>query len=107
MVVLGILELNNMKNYKSICCQEDTKIINNERICDKCKKVCHCYEQHSNITIYDEPDKDKPCMNCEFTRYDSFHDEKYCDHDPPPEDLNSRCIIGTWGTCGYWVEGKY
>lgn len=33
--------------------------------------------------------------------------ELWCDHDPKPDGINDRRIIGEWGTCEYWEEWKY
>jgi len=55
--------------------------------------------------MYNEPYETKPCSNCEYREYDSFHDELYCTHKPLPEGLlNNRGIIDRWGTCEYWKE---
>ena len=51
---------------------------------------------------YDEPDANEPCMYCQFREYDSFHDEKWCGHKPPPEGLPPRLLIDRWGHCAYW-----
>ena len=51
---------------------------------------------------YTEPDAEQPCSQCKFKRYDSFHNELWCNHDPPPDGLGSQVIIGRWGHCEYW-----
>ena len=52
--------------------------------------------------MYDEPSADKPCFKCESREYDTNLDEKWCNHDPSPEELPYRSIIDNWGTCEYW-----
>mgnify|MGYP006888280477 CR=1 FL=1 len=51
---------------------------------------------------YQEPSSYQPCHECKFHRYDSFHNEQWCDHDPPPLGLPPRLLIGEWGHCNYW-----
>lgn len=53
---------------------------------------------------YEEPSSYQPCSECVFHRYDSFHNEQWCDHDPPPLGLRARLIIGEWGHCDYWED---
>ena len=53
---------------------------------------------------YISPEVDKPCCDCEYRRYDSFHNELWCDHDPKPEGLNGRRLIDCQGTCEYWTK---
>ncbi len=52
--------------------------------------------------MYDEPNKDRPCSKCEYYEYDSFHDERWCDHIPLAEGINNRCLVDRWGSCEYW-----
>lgn len=53
---------------------------------------------------YEEPSSHQPCSQCKFHRYDSFHNEQWCGHDPPPIGLRSRLLIGEWGHCDYWEK---
>lgn len=53
---------------------------------------------------YDEPCRDRPCMNCKYMTYDSFHDETWCDHKPPPDGLGARLLVDKWGSCEFWEE---
>jgi hypothetical protein len=53
---------------------------------------------------YDEPNADKPCSRCTYRMHDTFLSELWCSHDPPPNGLNDRLIIGVWGSCDYWEE---
>jgi len=56
------------------------------------------------IAYYTEPDTNEPCMFCKYKEYDSFHDEKWCDHKPEPDGLGNRLLIGEWGHCEYWEK---
>ena len=51
---------------------------------------------------YHEPNADRPCHQCKHRRYDSFHDEQWCDHKPLPDGLPERLLIDNWGHCEYW-----
>jgi hypothetical protein len=54
--------------------------------------------------MYEEPCKDKPCMNCKHRNYDSFHNETWCGHKPVPEGIGSHLLIDKWGSCEYWED---
>jgi|LGVE01.1.fsa_nt_gb hypothetical protein len=43
------------------------------------------------------------CGKCCYMRYDSFHDERWCDHDPPPEGLCSRLVVFPYHKCEYFT----
>lgn len=46
----------------------------------------------------------KNCLRCEFCNYDSFHNEQYCDHKPPPEGLSDRSLIYYYNCCDYFSD---
>lgn len=54
--------------------------------------------------MYNVPCEEEPCMFCKFREYDSFHDELWCGHKPPPDGLNGRLLIDKWGTCEWWED---
>jgi len=56
---------------------------------------------------YTEPDEDKPCLRCKHRRHDTCLSELWCNHDPAPNGIYYRRVIGEWGTCEYWEEWKY
>ena len=56
--------------------------------------------------MYDDPCTDKPCIRCVYREYDTFHDELWCTHKPPPDYLPNRLIVNREGTCEYWEKYK-
>lgn len=56
---------------------------------------------------YSEPCEERPCSACKYCHYDSFHDELWCSHEPPPDGLGSNLLIDNWGTCEYWEKCPY
>jgi len=51
---------------------------------------------------YSEPMEHTPCHKCEYRNYDTWHDETWCGHHPPPSGLGERLIVDKWGGCAYW-----
>jgi len=54
------------------------------------------------MASYVEPREHEPCCTCASMVYDSFHDEKWCNHYPKPDGLLDRFLIGRWGHCEFW-----
>ena len=48
----------------------------------------------------------KQCCECKYMAYDSFHDETYCSHNPTPDGLAPRALIGYYGSCEYWESSE-
>lgn len=42
------------------------------------------------------------CATCQYSRYDSNHDERWCGHDTPPNGLRERLVVDNMGWCGQW-----
>lgn len=55
---------------------------------------------------YFEPCYLQPCMYCKHNEYDSWHDETWCGHKPPPEGLPERLQNDKWGSCEHYEEKK-
>lgn len=58
------------------------------------------------IAYYSEPSSERPCSLCKFRQYDSWHNESWCQHTPPPLGIGERLLIDTWGTCEHWEESR-
>lgn len=56
------------------------------------------------ICEYTEPHEDEPCTQCKWRNYDSWHNEMWCSHNPPPYNIGYRLIIDKWGHCDYWEK---
>lgn len=56
--------------------------------------------------IYYAPYAEHPCRECKWREYDTYHNEKFCIHKPPPKGLGKNCPIDSQGTCGYWEDYK-
>lgn len=57
-------------------------------------------------TRYELPYAPRPCIECKFSTYDSFHYEWWCTHNPPPVGLDPQCVVHPHGTCGYWESDE-
>lgn len=54
--------------------------------------------------IYTEHPPRERCENCRHRGYDSCHDEMYCRHDPPPDNLGPMGLIYPHGWCEFWED---
>ncbi len=54
--------------------------------------------------MYDEQYQKECCANCKYRQYDTFYDEMWCGHQPPPEGLMERKLVGINGICEYFEE---
>ena len=63
-------------------------------------------KEEKTMPTYVNPLVYKPCCKCKYMTYDSFHDETYCSHNPTPDGLALRALIGYYGSCEYWEQSE-
>lgn len=56
------------------------------------------------IATYKTYSPTNQCFDCYFYRYDSFHDESYCSHDPLADMIGPRALIDSCGSCEFFTE---
>ena len=49
---------------------------------------------------------DLGCGICIHRHYDSWHNESWCNHEPPPEGLCPRLLVNIYDKCEYFDEGE-
>jgi hypothetical protein len=60
----------------------------------------------NNFLWYSEPNAEQPCMYCKYRKYDSFHNEMWCNRDPAPSNIGPRLLIDKWGHCEGWEQDE-
>lgn len=61
----------------------------------------------STDAIYSEVTPRECRANCQHRGYDSFHDEMYCRHKPPPDNLGPRLLIDPDCWCEFCEKDKW
>jgi hypothetical protein len=52
---------------------------------------------------YDPGYQERSCQNCKHRNYDSWTDEIWCSHEPPPDGLCERLVVpNPNGRCEYF-----